>query len=36
MSQGCDVFVSECDDAMTNGSRLTLRVSVLEVLEGLP
>jgi hypothetical protein len=36
MGQGCDIIVSELDDAMSIRSRLRVRVSVLGVLEGLP
>jgi len=36
MSQGGDVIVSEGGDAMSDRSRLSLLVSVLGVLKGLP
>ena len=32
MSEGCDVIVSKCRDAMSNGSRLSMLTIVLVVL----
>ena len=34
--QGCDIFMPECGDAMPYRSRLSMRMGVLGVLEGLP
>jgi hypothetical protein len=36
MSQGRNVIVSECGDAMSNRSRLSMLMIVLAVFEGLP
>jgi hypothetical protein len=36
MSEGCDVVMSECGDAMTSRTGLSMLMSGLGVLEGLP
>jgi len=36
MSEGRDVVVSECGDAMSNHSRLRMPMSVFGILQGLP
>jgi hypothetical protein len=36
MSEGCDFSVTKCDNAMTNGRRLSVLVFALGVLAGLP
>jgi hypothetical protein len=36
VSEGCDVIVSECGDAMSNANDLSTLMIVLAMFEGLP